>query len=237
MAAAPDFDPYLLPLPAPDSPVILPHRASSLHAHLNGRYADLAWPLAPLTGNPSVPKVVIGWDRWPAAFRDEMRLAAWNLINGQLRPAFLQGRGTAMRSRLSLNGVYHTTEQWKLLARWLEDRRIGSLAGCDADVLHGYGLHVRDSGRSRGVVVKILVSLTRLWALDQLSARPNGIGRPPWEELGVDDYLDRKSTRLNFSHRCISYAVFCLKKKTKNNTDTTRKTTSNATTRQIVAVL
>src|SRR5437879_11343277 len=28
---------------------------------------------------------------------------------------------------------------------------------------------------------------------------------------------DRKSTRLNSSHRCISYAVFCLKKKTKQN--------------------
>src|SRR5437762_12602198 len=28
--------------------------------------------------------------------------------------------------------------------------------------------------------------------------------------------LDRKSTRLNSSHRCISYAVFCLKKKTNN---------------------
>src|SRR5437879_3393844 len=27
--------------------------------------------------------------------------------------------------------------------------------------------------------------------------------------------LDRKSTRLNSSHRCISYAVFCLKKKTR----------------------
>src|SRR5437763_2713128 len=27
------------------------------------------------------------------------------------------------------------------------------------------------------------------------------------------DALDRKSTRLNSSHRCISYAVFCLKKK------------------------
>src|SRR5437764_10510419 len=26
--------------------------------------------------------------------------------------------------------------------------------------------------------------------------------------------IDRKSTRLNSSHRCISYAVFCLKKKT-----------------------
>src|SRR5437762_9266628 len=30
--------------------------------------------------------------------------------------------------------------------------------------------------------------------------------------------VDRKSTRLNSSHRCISYAVFCLKKK-KNKKD------------------
>src|SRR5437763_17211013 len=28
-----------------------------------------------------------------------------------------------------------------------------------------------------------------------------------------DNCQDRKSTRLNSSHRCISYAVFCLKKK------------------------
>src|ERR1017187_7745361 len=28
---------------------------------------------------------------------------------------------------------------------------------------------------------------------------------------------DRKSTRLNSSHRCISYAVFCLKKKKKKH--------------------
>src|SRR5437762_5664562 len=27
------------------------------------------------------------------------------------------------------------------------------------------------------------------------------------------EFRDRKSTRLNSSHRCISYAVFCLKKK------------------------
>src|SRR5436189_1013940 len=29
--------------------------------------------------------------------------------------------------------------------------------------------------------------------------------------------IDRKSTRLNSSHRCISYAVFCLKKKKQKN--------------------
>src|SRR5437762_13063629 len=32
---------------------------------------------------------------------------------------------------------------------------------------------------------------------------------------------DRKSTRLNSSHRCISYAVFCLKKKKINTKDQT----------------
>src|SRR5438132_8854732 len=37
---------------------------------------------------------------------------------------------------------------------------------------------------------------------------------------------DRKSTRLNSSHTVISYAVFCLKKKKKNNKN---KITSNTT--------
>src|SRR5437879_10698216 len=36
----------------------------------------------------------------------------------------------------------------------------------------------------------------------------------PLREAAVRAWpLDRKSTRLNSSHRCISYAVFCLKKK------------------------
>src|SRR5437763_6811933 len=32
----------------------------------------------------------------------------------------------------------------------------------------------------------------------------------------VHGLIDRKSTRLNSSHRCISYAVFCLKKNSRN---------------------
>src|SRR3712207_8811650 len=34
--------------------------------------------------------------------------------------------------------------------------------------------------------------------------------------VGFNSYGDRKSTRLNSSHANISYAVFCLKKKTNN---------------------
>src|SRR5437764_7317002 len=41
---------------------------------------------------------------------------------------------------------------------------------------------------------------------------------------------DRKSTRLNSSHRCISYAVFCLKKKKKDKL----KSIDNQTNRQII---
>src|SRR5437762_6025432 len=39
---------------------------------------------------------------------------------------------------------------------------------------------------------------------------------PKTEASGDVGEVDRKSTRLNSSHRCISYAVFCLKKKNKN---------------------
>src|SRR2546429_3259188 len=38
-----------------------------------------------------------------------------------------------------------------------------------------------------------------------------------------DSVRDRKSTRLNSSHGYISYAVFCLKKKTQNCSSTTRQ--------------
>src|SRR5437762_10543196 len=39
--------------------------------------------------------------------------------------------------------------------------------------------------------------------------------------------LDRKSTRLNSSHRCISYAVFCLKKKKKKKKKNINKKNNN----------
>src|SRR5437762_8897779 len=39
---------------------------------------------------------------------------------------------------------------------------------------------------------------------------------------------DRKSTRLNSSHRCISYAVFCLKKKKKMTTSCTHLNTTTS---------
>src|SRR5436190_8376897 len=46
--------------------------------------------------------------------------------------------------------------------------------------------------------------------------------------IDYDNDGDRKSTRLNSSHTVISYAVFCLKKKKKNKTDTDHHVAHNS---------
>src|SRR5688572_32455021 len=66
-------------------------------------------------------------------------------------------------------------------------------------------------------------TLFRSWANDD---QPYLIGRdgrtvvslPLMQDISDVHLQDRKSTRLNSSHSQISYAVFCLKKKKKNNT-------------------
>src|SRR5258707_8420577 len=42
-------------------------------------------------------------------------------------------------------------------------------------------------------------------------------GADPWPDASTGTGTDRKSTRLNSSHANISYAVFCLKKKTNDS--------------------
>src|SRR5437763_11247566 len=49
--------------------------------------------------------------------------------------------------------------------------------------------------------------------LAQVAGHAGQVNGPVYKiTVGRPD-IDRKSTRLNSSHRCISYAVFCLKKK------------------------
>src|SRR5437764_6016724 len=62
-------------------------------------------------------------------------------------------------------------------------------------------------------------TLFRSLGQDSCERNPEGV-QPHQREGGAraelePRRLDRKSTRLNSSHRCISYAVFCLKKKKK----------------------
>src|SRR5437870_6594907 len=59
---------------------------------------------------------------------------------------------------------------------------------------------------------------------DQGASQGTGSHRLPiwgYENLRTKHGRDRKSTRLNSSHVAISYAVFCLKKKTSSTTSQT----------------
>src|SRR5437870_9769521 len=62
-------------------------------------------------------------------------------------------------------------------------------------------------------------SLARKSATGQADAQNHAQVAPVyfWQQAGIDPNItqDRKSTRLNSSHVAISYAVFCLKKKTR----------------------
>src|SRR5690606_39750077 len=75
----------------------------------------------------------------------------------------------------------------------------------------------------RRMLAQSLADLQRvLPALDTRGLRVH-FGKSPGRDatLALHDPSDRKSTRLNSSHVKISYAVFCLKKKTISRTSTT----------------
>src|SRR3712207_8287357 len=56
----------------------------------------------------------------------------------------------------------------------------------------------------------------------KLKEDPTWYSRKAKEIIGVtEETTDRKSTRLNSSHANISYAVFCLRKKTRSDEHTT----------------
>src|SRR5437762_6648900 len=63
----------------------------------------------------------------------------------------------------------------------------------------------------KGEVDEVRVVATRF--VNTLVQQPVAVEFLPIGDITGIEIPDRKSTRLNSSHRCISYAVFCLKKK------------------------
>src|SRR5438270_1926846 len=88
------------------------------------------------------------------------------------------------------------TKQSILAARWIASRSLSS------------GAHSRDplarNDGGEGATRLSFVERHALWSAEQ-------------KEAASRLRRDRKSTRLNSSHSQISYAVFCLKKKKKND--------------------
>ncbi|MFF9051556.1 integrase [Streptomyces erythrochromogenes] len=184
-----EYDPYILAMPGPDSPVVLPEWISPGNTHYNARYREPVWPLAPLIDNPSTSLLSISWRNCPARLLEEVKLVTWTMLNGRLRPTYLKERGAQARGRTSASDMRDTCNEWMRLARWLHERRFTSLGDCTEEVWRAYMSERWKDGVSRTYAEKICVILSDLWAFDLLSARPANVTRPPWEEEGVDDFL------------------------------------------------
>src|SRR5690348_17739211 len=95
----------------------------------------------------------------------------------------------------------------------IRDGRVTGVQTCALPIFSGRSFSMRRSS----VGTKDMGTLSApetAWSSPAVIAQ----ARPPAEKptaYAVFTLLDRKSTRLNSSHPSISYAVFCLKKKTK----------------------
>jgi hypothetical protein len=190
---AAEADPYVLPMPTPDSPSILPCWISPANNHPNARYQEDIWPLGPLIDTPGNKIHCLYWKNCPDDLRDELKLVTWTMLNGELRPTYVLSRSRATRTRDSAPVMRHSFLEWLRLARWLHERHVTRLGDCTPEHWRAYATERTFSGCSRDHARKILGQLSDLWAFDQLSARPSGIGRPPWDVEGVDDYLPEEA--------------------------------------------
>ncbi|MFJ7037629.1 integrase [Streptomyces rochei] len=188
-ALAHENDPYVLPVPTPDTPVVLPRWISPGNTHPNSHYRDPVWSLAPLIDNPGATLITIHWRNCPVPLQGEMKRVVWALINGERRPTFLRSKGLSARGRVSASTMLQKYCEWFRLANWLHQHGITHLADCTADVWRAYASERRDEGISRVHAEVVLGYFTDLWVYDQLSARPAGISRPPWDTEGIDDFL------------------------------------------------
>ncbi|MEW2621435.1 hypothetical protein [Streptomyces sp. NPDC048106] len=184
-----DDDPYAVPMPTPHSSTVLPKWIRPANTHANSRYQDAVWPLASLIDNPSTRPLSLHWKNCPKELQGQVKLAAWTMINGQLRPTLVKERGSAARARRSAEDMGGTCREWMRLARWLRKRGVTELAACTEDVWRDYAEVRWANDVSRRQAVKIMSRLTDLWAFDRLSAHPSRISRPPWDTKGVDDFL------------------------------------------------
>ncbi|MFG2569261.1 integrase [Streptomyces sp. NPDC048567] len=183
-----EADPYILPLPGLESPVVLDRWISAGNTHPNSRYGEDVWSMGPLTDNPGDSVHKINLKRCPASLRSEFRRLIWVLINGELRPTYVQERGFQNRGRDGVISMRDCILQWMKFARWLDRQGVPQLSDCTMEHWKAYAA-ARTSGCTRDHALTVLRWLSDLWAFDQLSVSPCGITQPPWESEGIDDYL------------------------------------------------
>lgn len=200
-ALAIEADPFILPMPGPDTPVVGDRWITASNIHPNSRYNDHIWSLGPLTDNPGHPLHQVTWSNCPTVLQPQMRLIIWTLINGELRPSYVKARSNQGCARDGVISMRNCILEWLKLARWLHRHDVTQLSEVTPEHWKAFAATRTAAQNNRGHALKLLRWLSDLWAFDQLSARSSGIIAPPWETEGVDDYLPAETGEANGENR------------------------------------
>lgn len=184
----------LLTLPSPDTPIMDPSAVPESRRDRIVRYDAPSWPVTFISDAPSVSERSWHWATFPESLREQIRLAAWTMLNHpvpdpHLRPDRM-GRGQPMRGRLSELRTFYTGTYWRLFAHWLVGQGVTGLGDVTADTLSDYCRYLSSQRRvARATAINQLNGISRLHAYAPLLPVELRIAEPPWETEGLDDYL------------------------------------------------
>lgn len=180
--------------PAPDTLVYAPERARpGLPVSAIPRFSAMSWQLAGTDRRESGSSKVIRWDRFPLPLLASFKRCGWALLNLPTPAVLLSRPHSTTRPRVSPATAGNIVGCWLRFATWLSRQEITSLDQVNADLLSEYASDLPQT--SYNTTIYHLLAITRLWAYAPYFLPCDRIPMPPWDEEGIDAYLDSRVGR------------------------------------------
>jgi hypothetical protein len=153
-------------------------------------FGDDIWPVRFFSKNPSMGGDCIHWKTFPARYVDHFRLVTWALFNVPIPDELLARRGGPMVPTLSALRIFHSSNDFRILGRWLEARGVEKIGHLSAGLMTDYAEYLRTERRvARSTAVNHLTAITRLWVVGIQIPQLRLAGCPPWATGRSEDYL------------------------------------------------
>ncbi|WBM80176.1 hypothetical protein KIV56_00885 [Cryobacterium breve] len=176
-------------IPSAEDPIAFGETVKNQMGEPIPRFSDERWPMAFLSANPAMPRVVVVWSSFPDSLREQSRLAAWGYINLPVPASHLRRHAAAMRPTLGALRVYHSISDLRVFARWLDLKGESDFANVTAKMMGEYARYLRDDRRvARNTAINHFLAITRLWLLGECGLPVAPRDPPPWL-IRPDDYL------------------------------------------------
>lgn len=176
----------------PNTPVLLrrPLRPDAAPSALS-IFGDDTWDLTPGIHEDHAIKYSINFSRFPAAFRADLKVYLWMLINSEsVRP--VQG-GPADRTEIALSTIAQALTPLARFLAWCDEHEIASLQSVTETHLDELLADCLEAGLATPAIQKIITETRRLWANRSLVPEAIRLAeRSPWNNEAAADILGLK---------------------------------------------